>query len=276
MRWLLLADAAARAADQRNVALIASIGIVALAAAGVAFRIMRHRGRRVAAVAATMSGEFHGSDPAQIGQIHFPAFAGPAGGRKQAAVKVTNVITVELVDEVTIRVFDFDVKLEDRVTGAAARARAKQAVAGQIARSNGRRRASRGTRTGAYVCLDAALPTAMLGRRLKPKRAIGTQVASRREGAPLDAYCTDPRFATLFANANIVEFLIGHPELVLETSGPYLFVHRSAVKPSEFVSLARSIAALAQMVGSEVYRHYPPLGAGRARPDMAQHFGDLQ
>ena len=221
---------------------------------------VRDRPQRIRGIAEARGAHYSRLDDDRISGVGFPVFHIARSAQRRSVVRVYNVVTATLPDSTWVRGFDFDVHQEDVLVSLSARNRLAiergRSTPGAATKHIGRK--TRGTRTAAYVCLDADLPPMVVGRKLDGWERVGQQIASRSHGAPFDVYSPDPKFARMFMSSAISNLMVEHKHLVLETYGAYVVVHGAAARPAHVIERMRAAARVSQLVSDEVHRMFVP------------------
>jgi hypothetical protein len=253
--------------------LVAKYGIFALlllVAVAVIETIRRQgsREREVRSAALAAGCTYHASDPAGIGDLRFVAFSHGKG------TTLSNVVSRTAASGLVARAFDFSTYTEYTVNE---RQQFESEFVDYLwgmdgwgdSGGSGRkaRRYSR-TRTGAVVKVDAfmpaliAAPANLLTRAFERIGAEDLDFESEEFNRSYDVRCTDKRFASLFLDAQVIDFILDFDrEFAFETFGNYVMCHGRRSDPRQMPVLAQKMAELVSLLSPLVYDEYPT-GAG--------------
>jgi len=258
--------------------------VAGLIVAVVVIESVRRHGRRdrqvkAAVLAAGM--QYNDSDPAGIRDFRFEAF------RYAPKIQVSNVATTK-INGLAVRAFDFASYDEVKVK----RGRdepdlmdffeySEDAFAADFEST---KRVFGRTRSGAFVKLPAflpplrALPANLLTRIFERVAAEDIDFESDEFNRDYDVRCADRCFASLFFDAQMIDFVLRLPERrAIETFGNYVLLHGKLAEPQDVPKLARAMCELATLVYSEYptvdgIEHRAAISAWQNRPNGAGGF----
>jgi hypothetical protein len=223
-----------------------------------------HRDREVKMAALAAGCRFNATDPAGLGDITFAAFARAKGTR------VTNVVSAKTDNGVVVRAFDFSTYIEQTsnyrqsesefgdylwgVDGWGETGRSSSTAAKLYAKA----------RSGAVVKVDAFLPPMMivpsnlLTRTFEKVAAPDIDFESEEFNRGYDVRCTDRRFASLFLDARMIDFILDFDRhFAFETFGNYVLCHGKICEAKRLPVLAAKMGDLAALVNPLVADEYP-------------------
>jgi len=228
---------------------------------------------KVAALAAGC--RFNASDPAGIGDIRFAAFAHGKGTR------ISNVVTAKIDSGVVVRAFDFSTYIEH-----AANSRQSESefidylwgVDGWGETGIGSSTVSKSyskARSGVVVKVDAFLPPLMIvpsnlfTRTFERVAAPDIDFESEEFNRSYDVRCTDRRFASLFLDARMIDFILDFDRrFAFETFGNYVLCHGKLCEAKQLPVLATKMGELAGLVNPLVGDEYPTVAGIEYREAM--------
>jgi len=222
----------------------------------------REREVKLAALGAGL--KYHASDPDGLGEIRFAAFASGKGTR------VGNVVTGKTRAGGVVRAFDFSTYVEHVANERQLEGEFSDYLWGMDGWGETGRSSSRTTkryskaRSGAVVKLDAFLPPLMvvpaniLTRTFERVGAEDLDFESEEFNRGYDVRCADRRFASLFLDAQMIDFILDFERhFAFETFGNYVLCHGKRCEPKQLPILASKMGELTSLVNSLVYDEYP-------------------
>lgn len=250
--------------------------VVGLLVAVVVIESVRRHGRRdrqvkAAVVAAGM--QYNDSDPAGIRDIRFDAF------RYAPKIQVSNVATTK-VNGLIVRAFDFasydEIKVKNGRNEPDLMDLFEHGEDAFAADFESTKRVFGRTRSGAFVKLPAflpplrAIPANALTRTFERLAAEDIDFESDEFNRNYDVRCADRRFASLFFDAQMIDFVLRQPERrALETFGNYVLLHGKLAEPGHVPGLAQAMCELATIVNPLVYSEYPTVDGIEYREAMS-------
>jgi hypothetical protein len=236
---------------------------------------LRDREVKVAALGAGF--EYHVSDPAGIGELRFVAFAHGKGTR------ISNVVTSRSSTGAVVRAFDFSTYVEHAVSEGQRESEFVDYLWGMDGwgesgrgATNTTKRYSK-TRSGAVVKLDAFLPQMVVAPSNLLTRAIemvgGEDIDFESEefNRGYDVRCADKRFAFLFLDAQMIDFILDFEKhFAFETFGNYVLCHGKMCEPRQLPILAAKMGELLPLVNQLVYNEYPTVAGVEFREAMSE------
>lgn len=228
--------------------------------------VRRHglRDREVKLAALGAGFQYHDTDPAGIGDLRFAAFAHGKGTR------ISNVVSGTSRTGAVVRAFDFSTYVEHAVNE---RQRESEFVDylwgmdgwGESSRdSSNKTKSYSKARTGAVVKVDAFLPAMMIApsnlitRAFEMVGAEDIDFESEEFNRGYDVRCSDKRFASLFLDAQMIDFILGFERhFAFETFGNYVLCHAKMCEPRQLPILAARMGELLPLVNQLVYDEYP-------------------
>jgi hypothetical protein len=262
--------------------LVAKYGILALlllVAVAMIETIRRHGSRerevKVAALAAGCT--YHDSDPTGIGDIRFPAFSHGKGTR------LSNVVSHKSDTGLVSRAFDFSTYVEYTINE-------KQQYEsefvdylwgvdgwGETGGSSRKGRRYSRARSGAMVKIDAYLPELvvapanLLTRTFERIGAEDLDFESEEFNRSYDVRCRDKRFASLFLDAQMIDFILDFDrEFAFETFGNYILCHGRRCEPRRMPVLAEKMGQVVALINPLVYHEYPTVAGIEYRDAVAE------
>jgi hypothetical protein len=233
------------------------------------------RSRALRSLAAAHGMAYHEHDPAGIGRLRFPAFAGAKG------VEVHHVVSLAMGDGRHARAFDYTCWFENepRVRQAHDLLRPTRPAA-TMRRHHQPARRYAAARSGAVVSVPAFLPpisimpSSWVSRAFEAAGVRDIDVESGEFNRGWDVRCGDDRFAALFVDAQLIDLVLGMPEKVgIETFGTYVLLTTRFCPPERLVELARAAARVPEILSPLVIEEYPDAGAmvaRQSRPDVSR------
>ena len=242
------------------------LALLLLFAVAMIETVRRHglRDREVTVAALGAGFQYNDADPAGIGELRFAAFAHGKGTR------ISNVVSGRSAGGSVVRAFDFSTYVEHAATE---RQRDSEFV-DYLWGMDGWGESSRGsstttksyskTRSGAVVKIDAFMPAMMIAPSNLLTRAfekIGAEdldFESEEFNRGYDVRCSDKRFASLFLDAQMIDFILGFERhFAFETFGNYVLCHAKMCEPRQLPALAAKMGELLPLVNQLVYDEYP-------------------
>jgi hypothetical protein len=208
------------------------------------------------------------TDPAGIGEIRFVAFSSGKGAL------ISNVVTRKLHAGQVVRAFDFATFVEyaaedqpqsdspffDHLWG-------MDGWGDRGGTSRKERRYAR-ARSGAMVKVDAFLPSLLaepanlLTRAFERIGAEDIDFESEEFNRRFDVRCSDKRFASLFLDAQMIDFMLDFdPDFGFETFGNYVLCHGRRCEARRLPVISEKMGTLVTLLNPLVYDEYPS-GAG--------------
>ena len=234
---------------------------------------LRDREVRVAALGAGL--QYNSTDPAGIGDLRFAAFAHGKGTR------VSNVVTGRSSTGAVVRAFDFASYDEYGATGSQRESEFVDYLWGMDGWGEGSHSSSSTSkrfskaRSGAVVKLDAFLPPMMVApsnlitRAFEMVGAEDIDFESEEFNRGYDVRCSDKRFAFLFLDAQMIDFILGFERHIsFETFGNYVLCHGKMCEPRELPRLVAKMGELLPLVNQLVYNEYPTVAGVEYRDAM--------
>lgn len=241
------------------------LALLLLFAVAMIETIRRHgsREREVKAAAAGAGFTYNESDPSGIGDVRFAAFAHGKGTR------VTNVVSGKTNSGAVVRAFDFSTYVEY--------ANNEQSIEsefvdylwgmdgwGDSGGSTTKTKRYSKARTGAVVKVDAFLPSllvtpsSLLTRAFEMIGAEDLDFESEEFNRCYDVRCADKRFAMLFLDAPVIDFILDFErDVAFETFGNYVLCNAKLCEPRRLPALAARLGELLPLINPLVYHEYP-------------------
>ena len=255
------------------------LALLLLFAVAMIETVRRHgqRDRDVKMAAAGAGFEYRSTDPAGIGDLRFAAFAHGKGTR------ITNVVSGKTGNGTVVRAFDFSTYIEHATNEGQRESEFVDYLWGVDGwggdgggTTNMAKRYSK-TRSGAVVKLDAFLPPMMVGPASLLTRAfekVGVEdidFESEEFNREYDVRCSDRRFASLFLDAQMIDFILEFERhFAFETFGNYVLCHGKMCEPRQLPILASKMGALVPLVNQLVYDEYPTAAGVEYRNAMSE------
>jgi hypothetical protein len=136
------------------------------------------------------------------------------------------------------------------------------------------RRYSR-ARSGAVVKIDAFLPPLivapanLLTRALERIGAEDLDFESEEFNRRYDVRCSDKRFASLFLDAPVIDFILDFDrDFAFETFGNYVLCQSKLCEPRQLLTLATKMGDLLPLINQLVYHEYPTVAGIEYRDAM--------
>ncbi|MEO5839999.1 MAG: hypothetical protein ABIQ73_27860 [Acidimicrobiales bacterium] len=227
--------------------------------------VRRHglRDREVKLAALGAGFRYSDTDPAGIGELRFVAFGHAKGTR------INNVVSGNASTGAVVRSFDFSCYIEHAASESQSDSEFVDRLWGMDGwgESNSYTRTTKRyskTRSGALVKLDAFLPSMMIApsnlitRAFEMVGAEDIDFESEEFNRGYDVRCLDKRFASLFLDAQMIDFILGFDRhFAFETFGNYVLCHGKMCEPRQLPSLAAKMGELLPLVNQLVYDEYP-------------------
>ena len=196
--------------------------------------------------------------------MRFVAFAHGKGTR------ISNVVTGKTSTGAVVRAFDFSSYVEHAASEGQRESEFVDYLWGMDGwgesgrgSSNMTRRYSK-ARSGAVVKLDAFLPpmvvapSNLLTRAFEMVGGEDIDFESEEFNRGYDVRCADKRFASLFLDAQMIDFILDFERhFAFETFGNYVLCHGKMCEPRQLPILAAKMGELLPLVNQLVYNEYP-------------------
>ena len=240
--------------------------------------VRRHglRDREVKVAALGGGFQYHSTDPAGIGELRFAAFAHGKGTR------ISNVVTGRSSTGAVVRAFDFSSYVEHAASETQRESEFVDYLWGMDGWGESSRFSSNTTkryskaRSGAVVKVDAFLPSMMIApsnlitRAFEMVGAEDIDFESEEFNRGYDVRCADRRFASLFLDAQMIDFILGFERhYAFETFGNYVLCHGKMCEPRELPILASKMGELLPLVSQLVCDEYPTVAGVEYREAMS-------
>jgi hypothetical protein len=223
---------------------------------------LRDREVKVAALGAGF--EYNQTDPAGVGELRFAAFGRGKGTR------ISNVVSGKSSTGAVVRAFDFASYMEHAVSESQRESEFVDYLWGMdgwgesSGSSSNKTRTYSKARSGAVVKLDAFLPSMVVApsnlitRAFEMVGAEDIDFESEEFNRAYDVRCLDKRFASLFLDAQMIDFILGFERhFAFETFGNYVLCHGKMCEPRQLPALAAKMGELLPLVNQLVYDEYP-------------------
>lgn len=263
--------------------------VALLFAVGLIHAVSRHgkRDRAVRRAAAAAGMQYNDSDPAGIRDIRFQAFS------FAKRIQVSNVVT-QRDDAVIARAFDYqsydEIKSRRRGGDAMADSMFGFSTGGddfnldtveQTTRVFGKARSGGFVKVNAFLPSMSILPANALTRAFE-RVAEDIDFESDEFNRSYDVRCLDKRFAWLFCDAQMIDFMLSFEgKMGFETFGNNVMCYGKLLDPNELTELCRRLTSVPAMINPLVYQEYPTsefaetrdaVNSWQARPDGSGGF----